>query len=377
MGERPFKGWGKVGFKVVLKTIMNESGTSPLAKAPRITQREVAQAANVSQSLVSMVLNGDGGEASEEIRNRILQAARDLQYTPLRRRSNRKDRKLFAFIRPQVTRGHHQEEWIYDSYEQFYLDIQEQFRLALQRSGYSLITHDDSDVEETKQWLEKWDVAGVFINSLHLELIDWIKERIPVVEVTRMTDRSIDCVTSDDFERVALAFDYLYERGHRSIAYVRSSGQAGREIYDFAYERRCKAGGILPESIEICDFTDSLAALAQRFLESEDRPSALIGDPIKLLILQKHFMRLGVSVPDDVSLISIDNISACRFLEPSLVSIDLNFPAFAENALRMMQARLEDPMRARCKIEVLPSIIPGNSVGKPHVSVHPQHSIIL
>lgn len=330
-----------------------------------MTQQEVASAANVSQTLVSLVLNGDGNEASKEVRERVLQAVRNLSYTPLRRRTKRSQNKLFAFIRPLVVRGHHSEGWIYDSLDQFYLDRQEQLRLVLKKAGYDLVSFDDAEIEVTKQWLERWDLAGVFLNTRHSKLIDWIRERYPAVEMSRSKNRHVDCVTSDDFERVAIAFDCLYHNGHRRIAYLRGSPQEEKsKLYSTAYELCCENHGIPCEFVDVGTFEPGVGEWAQRQARQKDFPSGVIGSPIYLLILQKHLMRLGIRVPEDISLASIDNISACRFLDPSLVSIDLNFTTIAETALRTLLARIESPGRARCKIEILPALVPGGSVGQ-------------
>lgn len=333
--------------------------------ARKVTQHEVASAANVSQTLVSLVLNGEGKEASEEVRQRVLQVATHLRYTPLRRRRKKKGSKLFALIRPLVIRGHHSESWIYDSYEQFYLDRQEQLRLVLKEAGYELVSYDDADMEATKQWLEKWEVAGVFLNTRHNELIDWIRMRLPAVDISRSKNRNIDCVTSDDIERVSIAFDHLHENGHRRISFLRESAQEENgKIYFFAYTRCCEKYGLPCDFIDVGNFEPGVEEWAQILAQDKKFPDAIIGNPIHLLILQKHFIRLGIKVPGEISLASIDNISACRFLEPALASIDLNFPAIAETALKTLLTRIESPDRVRCKVEILPTLVPGGSVGK-------------
>lgn len=331
----------------------------------KVTQKTIAEAANVSQSLVSIVLSGGGKEASPEVRQRILDVAKELNYTPLRQRSVKMTRKLFALIRPVVKRGHHKEDWIYDSYEQFYLDLQEQVRLVLQREHYNLISHDDSDSESTMEWLRRWNVKGVFLNSSNNALLDQIREEFPVIELARSCHRNVDCVTSDDYERVAIAFDFLYQKGHRRIAYLGCAEQSERELYRYAYTECCRRNSVTEELVEVKSFNPGVLNYARAFAASKERPTAIMADPVRLLILQKHFLKLGVSVPRDVSLLSLDNISACRFMEPALVSVDLNFPALAEHAMNTLLFRMKEPDSARFKIEVTPHLMPGGSVNPP------------
>lgn len=48
----------------------------------RTTLRDIAKASNVSVTTVSLVLNGKADEISESTRQRVLEAARNLEYTP-------------------------------------------------------------------------------------------------------------------------------------------------------------------------------------------------------------------------------------------------------------------------------------------------------
>src|SRR5690554_3285049 len=90
----------------------------------RPTQKSIAEAAEVSQSLVSMVLNGKTVEVAPETRARILQVAREQKYlTVSEEASKRPHRKVWAYICPLVTQGAHNEHWIYDSYIEFYNKI--------------------------------------------------------------------------------------------------------------------------------------------------------------------------------------------------------------------------------------------------------------
>jgi len=338
----------------------------------KVTQRDVALAANVSQSLVSLILNGAGKEASEEVRQRVLRVARELRYTPLRRRNTGAQRKHFAFLRPKVTRGHHHQEWIYDSYEQFYLDIQEEYRQVLLQEGYNLIVHDHNDSEAAKRWLQKWKVEGVFMDGGSDELVEWVKERYPLV-VTRGGGRDIDRVGTDRFERIAIAIDHLYDHGHRRIAFMRlDPNVASNDLaYSEAFRTRCEALGIPTEFIDLTTYEEGAREWARQFAafkDTGDFPTAIIGAPLHLLILQKEFMRLGIRIPQDLSLIANDNISACRFLEPALTSIDLNFRDIADNAWRVLRARIENPKRAWCRVKVLPRLIPGGSVACPRTA---------
>lgn len=329
-------------------------------RTSKITQKDVAAKAGVSQALVSQVLNGSGSiSISDESRRLILEAAQSLGYHRGRKVTGSDGRKLLAYIRPHVKRVNHAEQWIFDSYEQFYYQIQELLRKAANDAGYAFMAYSDEDAGKITQWLSEWEVAGVFSNCGNRSLIEWIAQRLPLVEIDRRIIMGGDTVMVNQREMVEVAVRYLHERGYRHIDFLKSGAS------DYIHAERMLACEIMFAKLGL-DFVmhDKVEGVLARIeaLDKLGKPYALITTSHIALLLQKKLMKQGIAVPKQVSLIGIDNISACEVVYPELTSVDGQYEEVARNALLLMRERLEERAMAGRKVEISPRLIERNSV---------------
>ena len=84
------------------------------------TQSDVAKAAGVSQTLVSLVLGESTAPVSKETRMRVLDAAQRIGFASKMRRRKSRNRKLLAYIRPALESEQVANRNIHNSYIQFY-----------------------------------------------------------------------------------------------------------------------------------------------------------------------------------------------------------------------------------------------------------------
>lgn len=183
----------------------------------RATIRDIAKFAQTSVATVSWVLNGDSRKyVSDELRERVLQAAKTLNYqpNPLAQRLKGKSRKLVAIIIPQ--------------FENVFFN-----RLVIGAEKYAnnldyklLICSTDEnpkkELELINQLIANW-VDG-FLIAPTLEGIKSVEtithSGIPMVLLDRLVKDGLDYVTVDNFKAAYNGAIYLLERGHRHIAYI-------------------------------------------------------------------------------------------------------------------------------------------------------------
>src|SRR5690606_17027474 len=89
--------------------------------------------------------------------------------------------------------------------------------------------------------------------------------------------------------------------------------------------------------------TDGYEA-AKRLLEASPRPDAIFcfSDLLAVGAMRAVF-DAGLSVPDDVAVIGVDDIEEGRFARPSLSTVSLDTAFIAREAVRRITARIEDP----------------------------------
>ncbi len=333
------------------------------------TQRDVAKAANVSQGLVSLALNDSGAEIAEATRIRIREAARRLGYVPKSKHIYEpkgavpgKRGKLLAYIPQTVTRELLLDHSIYDAYEEFYARFQNRLTEAAAQSGVQLIIRPYDNPMELTSWLIEWGVDGVILHSSDQSLSEWISKRYPMVQLSRRNVAEADVVMSDQKELMTIALDYLRQHGHERIAFLAPAleseiyQQRRRTYLDYTQKAKLPA---YPEFLSCEQIEEDFSKLLKN---GKDRPTAVIaGDPVALM-LQKQAIKQGLSLPEDLSMIGIDNISADHFAMPPLTSIDVRADEITRIALSLLTQRLTDPTRAFQKIEITPKLIARESV---------------
>jgi DNA-binding LacI/PurR family transcriptional regulator len=298
----------------------------------KVTMRDVARLASVSQSTVSRVLNG--GDSSipigEETRQRVLDAIKRLNYQP----------NLYAgTLRGQKTR----------MIAMMIADIANPFYHAMVRSAQDIahahrydvmITNTDHMRENELHFLEsiiRRPVDGVFMAPYHLTR-DHLEELISrtgaaVVAVGQHIDHpQVDTVQGDDDKAVIEAVRWLHqERGHQRIGYigVTEVHSAGARRYA-AFKEAMQALNLSvdPQLFALGDWSEASGEEAMRALIAlPDRPTAVfaINDLMAIGALEAA-LSAGLRVPEDVAVIGFDNIPAVSWVRPRLTTV-AQFPA--------------------------------------------------
>lgn len=352
------------------------------------TQKDVADAAGVSQTLVSLVLNNAPMEVAESTRNKILEAAGKLGYTPRNKgkaggMAGRKG-KVFAYIRPYVRREEHQEYWIYDAYDEFYDRIQNSLVESVYSSGASLIVRPYQQSAELRQWLLEWGVDGVFWHAFDEELLKWVAERYPVIQVNRNLMVEADSVSTNQEESVTLSMEYLYSRGHERVAFLPNHPVKDNlwKLRTRAYFEHSERRGKKTYDKLALDKGESQLDLLTRFFEllelpEEERPTALIASDHLALRLIKEVQEKGYALPQEMSVIGIDNIAAGAAVQPALTSVSQRMDEVVRVAVELMLNRCADPLAPYKKVFVTPTIVERDSVAdlnhKPASNIQPVH----
>ncbi len=194
---------------------------------PLKTLKDIADQANVSQSLVSLILNGKG-RASDRVRKKVITLLEDAGYRP------KYARHPFYFIvdLPEIeaagkTQNVFEElsgmQRVFNTYD---LELRIEF----------LSTTDGSNtidlIEQLKAIIER-KPSGVLIGTDFSFLKDacvlFHSNKIPLVQIGYDTENpKYNAVVSDSFTSAYMATKYLIDNGHQRIAILRwLAGQAG------------------------------------------------------------------------------------------------------------------------------------------------------
>ncbi len=331
-------------------------------KTKKATQKDIARKAGVSQSLVSLVLSETSAPVAAETREHILETARELLY-PLRRRQKKsRGRRLLAYIRPAVDRGNPYDGSLLDSYDHFYNEIQNHLVEKAYASDFEMIVRPYTRPVEITHWLIEWGVEGVIWHSQDATLAEWIAARYPTVQVNRHSGIPADSVLPNQEEIIRQAMNHLRQNGHDRIALL-SQGRTDTAVKERNQTyRSCMKEHNLPTFEEWIDLTDLDEIVDRLAGRDPSGPTALVLGDMQALCLQSKLRKAGFILPDDLSMVGIDNVSASEFSNPRLTSVDLQAGEIANAVVSAIRARLDGTSGLMKKIEVSPRLVERESV---------------
>ena len=282
----------------------------------RPTIYDVAHDAGVAASTVSRAYSRPG-RVHAETAQRIFQAAERLGY-----RSGR-----FEGLQ-SGERAVHQAVGlvIADVTNPFYGDIIKGAHEAAREAGYQLIlshTNESPDVERETIERELEQVDGIVIASPRMSdsALRMMAKRKALVLLNRIIPEA-SCVVNDNERGIRRAAEHLGALGHERIYYVAgpetswSDGMRWRALRDAAAELELDARRIGPNEPTV------LAGLsaARRVAQLEATAVLAYNDAVAIGVM-KGLRKLGVAVPDEVSVVGFDNILLDELVEPALTTL--------------------------------------------------------
>lgn len=314
--------------------------------------RDVAKLAQVSEAAVSRVLNGDASfSASEQTRKRIFDAASELGYQPSRpRKFKTNDSKRTFNVGYLLTTS--QEDEVNDPY---YLSI----RLGIEKqcNALGIALKSTLRISQSLTSAAFSDLDGLIIvgsiDPKSLRQIYFENDNLVFVNNMLRHDPDFDAVLSDLAEATEACIDILTDLGHRSIGFIGGSemilnvatleSTAEPDIRHQAYESKMRQLGLyLEEHVYIGNWTAADGQrMANEAIARGELPTAfLVGsDPLSMGVVHA-FREAGIRVPEDVSIISFDDIEAAAFMNPPLSSVRMFSEEIGRQAVRTLHDRL-------------------------------------
>lgn len=311
----------------------------------RPTMHDVARAAGVSQSLVSIVFRGADG-ASDETRARVLAAADEIGYVrDERARTLRSSRPSSVGVAFQTRHAFH--HTILDGL----------YAANADRGGadgvspYELILSGVSAARSEKRAVA--DLVSFRCGALILLGADMdegellrLAGQIPVVLLARTAeDPAIQWVASDEFGGVKLAVDHLVGLGHRRLLHVAASESSGGRARLDAFREQVDSLPDVDGRVVEGGSTEQDGALVARQLlvEAEagirELPTGIIAfnDRCALGMIDV-FLRAGVRVPEDVSIVGYDDSEVAARYPIDMTSVRQEPGVLAAEAWRLAVA---------------------------------------
>ena len=325
-----------------------------------ITQNDVAKAAGVTRSIVSYVINGTKGRSvAPATRQRILEAIERLDYRP--------NKAAQALQQGDIAFASKKIGVIIPSAETFlrpyYAEILAGVHLEAHRQNMhvSFIRFFDEMKNPLlfNSLIHEQEIGGLVLIALdqclasdtERKLMERIASRLSRVVCVDFCYEGLSCVMFDRREAARQAGCYALGKGYRSIGYVGPNDQRLLGVQEAMAQGGMDSG----DELFLAETYDAQGGFcAIQALSAERIPRVLIAgcDEVALGVLSA-LSRRGLRVPEDVAVVSVDNIESSSFTCPPLTTVDVPKRAMGEQAVRMITGGKAQSDMAPCKV-VLP-----------------------
>lgn len=333
------------------------------------TIKEVAKHAGVSVATVSRVLNASG-YVSEELKQRVREAAKALNYQPSRVAKSLRHQKTntIGVLVPQLDLP-------------FFSALTFAIQQSLSDDEYFTLV--GSTMENARQEAAYIDMMiGQRVDGLIMvptghdatniqRLVDF---GIPTVIVDRDISGfpQLDRVLCDNEEGAYYAAQHLIQLGHREVCVV------GGPQYSLPIQKRLHGIKRAFEEADLSLADDHIFIeaggqfdlghnLAQRILQSSLKPSAIfaLGDVMAVGVIHAAD-EAGIDLPDSLSIVGFDDIPMAAYILPALTTVMQPIYDMGRAAVAILLERIGEPDRKTQRLELSPELIVRQSTAPVH-----------
>jgi DNA-binding LacI/PurR family transcriptional regulator len=331
---------------------MPESESQLLIVRPRI--QEVAALAGTSISTVSNLLNGRPDRMRPETVQRIEEAIEQLGYRPswAARQLKTGFSPVIGLIVPSVANP-------------FHAGMARAVEVAAQARGFQVVLGNSlRDPSRERQYAEdffNFGIRGVIAGSSPFDLnhlADLTARGLSVVAfdvvaTAEAEEPAMDTVSMDNHRAGYLAARHLLELGHRRIGYISGATptMSRRERLEGYFQAIAEEGlesdpALVAAGSGVSGYDDTHAAehgrvAAHHLLALADAPTAIVGlNDMHAIGACAAVRDRGGAIPNDVSIVGIDDITLAGLLHPPLTTVRQPIEELSEAAVDLLVKRV-------------------------------------
>jgi len=335
---------------------------SVLTPERRVRLDDVAAEVGLSTASVSLVLRGAPGP-SAATRERVLAAAERLGYRPDRAAS------LLAAHRSRLIGV------LLDVRSTFHAELVEDLHETVEQHGYDLvlstITRSRGEQRAIETLLDSRCEALVLLGpEAPAKRLVALDRQVPVVTVSRRVGAAeVDVVRVADDVGVGQAVEHLTGLGHRDIAYLDGGPGLIAAERRRGYQGAMRGAGLAERSRVLPGGPDEEAGMqvARALLDTGDPlPTAVVAFNDRSAVgLLDVFVRSGVDVPGQVSVVGYDDDLVARLAHVALTTVGQDTRKLTEHAIALLVERLDGTRTEHREVVLPPYLVIRGTTGPP------------
>jgi len=314
----------------------------------KITIYDVAKAMSLAPGTISKILHNNGN-VSAETRARVLEYIKEVGYV--------------ADTNARILKAKH--SWtigvvfadisLIGLEHPFFASIIQHFKNYVEKQGYEIvfIVNKLGNNELTYlEWCQNKKVDGVLIVSGNLNnknIVELVESDIPSVSTDIIRPR-LYSVLSDDYQGVELCINYAISQGLNRIAAI--TGPLTTRAFSMrleAYDKILKANGLFYhytafQEAESFGYTAGFNATTKLLESVQPIPQMILSFSDNLAFgVIRAIEAKGYRVPEDISVIGLDDIQFSKHFTPSLSTVRQENQLIAETAAKILLAKIQSP----------------------------------
>ncbi len=316
-----------------------------------VTIKDVAKLANVAPSTVSRVI-ANSPRISQKTKDKVREAMEKLGYHPnfnARSLAN-KSTNTIGIVMPSSANKAFQNP--------FFPEVIRGISTKAHQEGYGLYLStgqtEDEIFQEVVHMVQGGRVDGIILlySRINDRIMPYLKlHDFPFVLIGRPygeQEQEITYVNNDNYKAAKTVTEYLILLGHQHIAFI------GGEL-DFVvtidhkrgYEQALQNANI-PLKDEYVVFHQELQEGGQdaviELMSLVQPPSALVvSDDIMTFGVMRMLNEMGINVPDDISIISFNNVLVSEMSSPPMSTVDINIFGLGFEATNLVIEKIKQP----------------------------------
>ena len=328
-----------------------------------VSLKTIAEKCGVSTATVSKALN-DQKDVREETKHRIKKTAEALGYFPnaaARALKTNRSYNIGVLFEEEAGSGLTHE---------YFSGVLNGLKVQAEKQGYD-ITFINTCFENRKmsyyehcRYRNFEGVAIVCADYNDPDVLELMNSDLPVVTIDYV-HHNCTAVSSNNIQGIEDLVKYIYQQGHRKIAYIhgQENSYVTKDRLASFYRTMDELGLEVPdEYLE----TKEAARQTRELLNLADVPTCIIyPDDTALIGGRNVIIEMGLRIPRDISVAGYDGTRISQLLHPKLTTIRQNTELIGSEAAKRLIGTIEKPRTTLVERVVIEgSLVPGQSVGK-------------
>lgn len=324
------------------------------------TIKDVAKLAGVSITTVSMVLNNTNHKISDKTRKKVFAAAKQLNYRPnniARSLVTKKSNSLMLIIP--------------DLINPFFSLLANQITIYADKLGYILYIYNSyqksMDEKSFIDLIERNYIDACLIVDRRVKDFDEdILNRYNIVFLDEFDYQKKDTnmVTGDNELGGYLAVQYLIDNGFTNIGLNIGPQKTPNSTRRLSGALKCMIDNDIeydPKNIFHGNYTFEGGFKAGRYFASRKVDAIFSFSDLSSYGILNYFRKENIWIPEDISIVSYDNLPMNKVIYPKLTSIDQNLDKIAKLSIEMVDNLIKGKPADK-RILISPSLVKGSSV---------------